>query len=70
MIDEINPQCPHCDPREVCKYAVTYREIVILISPEVGTMPDWLAYRLVCKDFKEDVAYRSFDPYGGHGDLS
>lgn len=62
MVDEPNPQCPHCIHREVCKNAEKYREIVLHISNEVGNMPDWLAYRLVCKDFKEDVAYRRFDP--------
>ena len=57
MIDEPNPQCPHC-----IKNAEKYREIMIHISNEVGNMPDWLAYRLVCKDFKEDAAKRRFDP--------
>lgn len=53
MIDEINPQCLHCIHREVCKNAEKYREIMIHISNEVGNMPDWLAYRLVCKDFRK-----------------
>lgn len=53
MIDEPNPQCPHCIHREVCKNAEKYREIMIHISNEVGNMPDWLAYRLVCKDFRK-----------------
>lgn len=53
MVDEPNPQCPHCIHREVCKNAEKYREIMIHISNEVGNMSDWLAYRLVCKDFKK-----------------
>lgn len=61
MIDEINPQCPHCIHREVCKNAETYREIVLHISNEVGNMPEWLAYRLACKDFKNDQAYRAVE---------
>lgn len=61
MIDEPNPQCPHCIHREVCKNAEKYREIMIHISNEVGNMPDWLAYRLVCKDFKVDQTYRAVE---------
>ena len=61
MVDEPNPQCPHCIHREVCKNAETYREIVLHISNEVGNMPEWLAYRLACKDFKADQAYRAVE---------
>ena len=61
MIDEPNPQCPRCIHREVCKNAETYREIVLHISNEVGNMPEWLAYRLACKDFKADQAYRAVE---------
>ena len=61
MVDEPNPQCPHCIHRKVCKNAETYREIVLHISNEVGNMPEWLAYRLACKDFKADQAYRAVE---------
>lgn len=61
MVEEPNPQCPNCIHREVCKNAEKYREIMIHISNEVGNMPDWLAYRLVCKDFKVDQTYRAVE---------
>lgn len=61
MVEEPNPQCYNCIHAKVCKNAETYREIVIHISNEVGNMPDWLAYRLVCKDFKVDQAYRTIE---------
>ena len=62
MVDEPNQQYHHSINREVCKNAEKYREIMIHISNEVGNMPDWLAYRLVCKDFKEDSVKCRFDP--------
>lgn len=61
MIDEINPQCYNCIHAKVCKNAEKYREIMIHISNEVGNMPDWLAYRLVCKNFKVDQTYRAVE---------
>lgn len=44
-------QCRDCAHRHVCKNAEEYRKILEHISNAVGNVPDWLAYRLVCKNY-------------------